>query len=181
MWEGTNSVCMGVLVRGQLEPGPQRGQDDSAHPPLGVSGPHVFQEDVWDFQVSVLSAPGPGNDDKCVRGLERLSAGRAPGRPQPPTPPSTAHSPLQDVTPGDCTPNLGPFGRGGGGAWPGGGARPPLSALAPPLPSGSAGWPIPGALLPPGVAARACTLGPFPVGHAGVVRIPGRPTPHRSF
>lgn len=163
---GGDQQCLhGAVGEG---PGPQRGRDDSAHPPLGVSGPHVFQEDVWDFQVSVISAPGPGNDDKRVGGLERLSAGRAPGSPQPPTPNSTIHGTQSSsgCHSGRLHPKPGSLRSGPG---PGAGPDHRSLRLLHHRRSGSAGWPIPGALLPPGVTAWACTLGPSPLGHAGVV------------
>ena len=97
--------------------------------------------------------------------------------PAAPLPSSVAHGTHFRMPPPGrpCSPNLGPFGPGGGagqgaGLGPRGGARSPLCAA----PQGSEDRSFPGALLPPGVAARVCTSG-LTCGRAGVVRVPRRP------
>lgn len=184
LWEGTSSVSVGVLVRSQLTPGHQLGQDGRR---LGSPC------------QCLLCAPGPGKDYMGVRGLERpgsliSSAGRT--RLLPPLPSSITqgtHS-FSGSHPGRLHPKPGYFlsGRGRGlgcglgagqgrGLMRGLGQTSALRACSSRHAKGAPGRRVAGVLLPPGVTARACTLWPSPVGLAGVVSVPGRPSPRRSF
>lgn len=185
LWEGTSSVSVGVLVRGQLAPGHQHGRDGRR---LGSPC------------QCLLCAPGPGKDYMGVRGLERpggliSSAGRTCLLPPLPSSITQGTHSFSGSHPGRLHPKPGYFlsGRGGRGLGRGLGAgqgrglmrgwgqTATLCACSSRLAPGAPGPRVAGVLLPPGVTARVCTLWPSPVGLAGAVSVPGRPTPRRSF